>query len=92
MIGDPLAAGAVHDTTAWAFPAVAVTPVGAFGAVAGATGVTEFEAPLARDSPTTFVALTMKVYGVPFVSPVTVALIWPPATVLVTPPGELVTV
>jgi hypothetical protein len=30
----PPLGGAVHDTVAWPFPAVALTPVGALGAVA----------------------------------------------------------
>jgi hypothetical protein len=46
-----------------------VTDVGASGTV---TGVTEFDAADAEPVPTLFVAVTVKVYAVPFVSPVTV--------------------
>jgi len=34
MAEPPSEVGAVHDTVAWAFPGVAVTPVGADGGVA----------------------------------------------------------
>jgi hypothetical protein len=38
VIGEPpLITGAVHVTVAWALPAVAETPVGALGTVAGVT-------------------------------------------------------
>ncbi len=43
MIGLPLALGAVQLTWAWPVAGLAVTPVGAAGAVA-AVGVTEFDA------------------------------------------------
>src|SRR5205085_2415025 len=55
-------------------------------------GVTRFDGVLAGESPTAFVALTVNVYPVPLASPLTVALVWSPATVLVTPPGALVIV
>lgn len=57
MIGaPPFDAGAVHDTFAWASPAVAVTCVGAPGAVAGMTALEGAEA-----GPTVpFVAVTVK--------------------------------
>ena len=66
-------AGAVHDTTeeALAFE-VAVTPVGALGAVAGVAGVAGPEAADARLVPMALVAVTVKVYVVPLVRPVTV--------------------
>jgi hypothetical protein len=67
----PFDAGAVHDTVAWPEPPVAVTFVGAPGAAPGVTGLDAAEAGLV---PTEFVAFTVKVYAVPFVSPVTVAV------------------
>jgi hypothetical protein len=57
----PFEAGGVQDTVADASPAVAVTAVGAPGAVAGATGVTLFEASEAGPVPTAFVAVTVNV-------------------------------
>ena len=57
-MAEPLAEGAVHETVALALPAVAVTPVGAPGTVAG---VTELEAVLAEPVPTALVAVTVKV-------------------------------
>ena len=48
-------------TVAEALPAVAVTAVGADGAVAGATGVTLFEARDAGLEPTPLVAVTLNV-------------------------------
>ena len=74
MIGLPPFDGAVHDTVALAFPAVAVTLVGAAGAV-GAVGVTGAEAVDSGPVPMTLVALTVNVYAVPLLSPVTVALV-----------------
>ena len=50
-------------------PPVAVPMVGAPGTVAG---VTLLDAPDAAPVPTAFVAVTVKVYAVPLVSPVTV--------------------
>ena len=62
MIDEPPSdAGAVHDTAADTFPATADTPVGAPGAVTGATGVTEVEGVDALPSPTLFVATTVNV-------------------------------
>ena len=61
-MGDPpFEAGATKVTVAWAFPAAAVTPVGAPGAVAGATGLTAFDGPEAGPAPTLLVATTVKV-------------------------------
>ena len=57
-MAEPLEAGAVHETVALALPAVAVTPVGAPGTVAG---VAEFEARDAEPVPTALVAVTVKV-------------------------------
>jgi hypothetical protein len=66
--------GAVQLTIAEALPALAVTPVGAAGALADA-GVTEFDAAERGPVPTAFVAETLNVYAVPFVSPVTLTLV-----------------
>ena len=54
----PLLVGGVKLTLAWAFPATAVTFVGAPGTVAG---VTAFEGVLAAPVPTLLVAATVKV-------------------------------
>ena len=58
MVAPPLLEGAVKDTTACAFPAIAETPVGAPGTV---TGVTEFEATELGPVPTELVAFTVNV-------------------------------
>jgi hypothetical protein len=58
---DPPLPGAVQLTVAAALPAIAVTLVGAKGAVAGGTGVTEFDATEAALVPTALVAVTLKV-------------------------------
>jgi len=60
VIALPPLAGAVHDTVAWALPAVATTLPGAAGAV-GATGVTAAEAAESGPVPIAFVALTRNV-------------------------------
>jgi hypothetical protein len=65
--------------------------IGAAGALGGAIGVT---LPLAADTglvPMLLLAVTVNVYGVPLVRPVTVVVLLSPPTVLVWPP-ELVTV
>jgi hypothetical protein len=81
----PLLDGAVHETVAWLLPAVAVTDVGAPGTV---TGVTALDGDDAGPVPTAFVAVTVKVYEVPFVSPVTVQ-VRAPVVVQVCPPDEV---
>jgi hypothetical protein len=53
-----LEAGAVQLTVAWAFPAVAVTPVGALGTVDGVTAVDGLDA---GPVPFALAALTVKV-------------------------------
>ena len=83
----PVVPGAVNATLAEALPAVALTPVGAPGTVAG---VTEEEAEDGTELPTEFVDTTVKVYGVPFVNPV--KFIGDVAPVAVKLPGEEVTV
>jgi hypothetical protein len=66
----PLSAGAVQDTTELAFAVdVADTAVGAPGAVAGTATA---EAVEAAEVPEAFVAVTLNVYEVPLVRPVTV--------------------
>jgi hypothetical protein len=68
----PSLAGAVHDTTAWAFPGVAATAVGAPGTVLGVTAALSNDA---GEVPTTLVAVTVNVYAVPLVRAVTVRLV-----------------
>src|SRR5450631_72845 len=60
VIGEPPSlVGAVHDTTAWLFPAVADTPVGAPGTVTGAwTTQMKVVLPLA-EVPSAAVAMTV---------------------------------
>jgi hypothetical protein len=76
-------------TLAEVSPAVADTPVGAPGAVAGATGVTDDEGALAEPVPTALEAVTKNVYAVPLASPDTVALDTELDTVTVSPPDEV---
>jgi hypothetical protein len=71
MVDPPLFDGAVNVTEACAFPAVAVPIVGAPGTVTVA-GVTLFEAADAAPVPTELVAVTINVYAVPLVRPLTV--------------------
>src|SRR5579871_5713922 len=78
----PSAPGEDHDTTASAFPALALTPVGAAGTVAG---VSDGEGLDTGDVPSAFVADTENVYWSPLVSPVTVHVVTP-AVVQVSPP------
>ena len=54
-------------------------------------GITTFDPPdwLA---PTVLVAVTLKVYAVPLLSPVTIAQVCVPATLALRPPGDEVTV
>jgi hypothetical protein len=64
----PFDAGAVKVTVARALPGDALTPVGAPGTVYGVTALEGAEVA----GPPELVAVTVKVYGVPLVSPVTV--------------------
>jgi len=82
MGNPPVPEGAVKLTVALLFPAVAVPMVGAPGIVAG---VALLEAADGAPVPTLLVAVTVKVYAVPFVSPLTVRGLLAP--VAVTPPG-----
>jgi hypothetical protein len=89
VIGEPpLLAGAAHDTTAWAFPGVAVTAVGAPGTARGVTAALATEA---GEVPAALVAVTLNVYAVPLVRPVTAAVV-AMTVVTVAPPGDAVTV
>ena len=66
---------AVHERLIWdEETAVPVSPVGTDGGVVSdkGAGVTEFDAADAFPVPTLFVAVTVNVYGVPLVRPVTV--------------------
>ena len=68
VIGEPpLDAGAFQVMLACPFPAVATIPVGELGMV---TGVMEFDDPDAGLVPTLSVAVTLNVYSVPLVRPV----------------------
>jgi hypothetical protein len=69
IVEPPLFAGGVNVIVAEPFPDVALTDVGAFGTVEGVTELLVTDAVLV---PVAFVAVTVKVYAVPFVSPVTV--------------------
>jgi hypothetical protein len=82
-----LLAGAVKLTVALLFPAVAVPIVGAPGTVAG---VTLLEAAEAAPVPTPLVAVTVKVYAAPLVSPLTARGLLAPLPVKL--PGVDVTV
>ena len=71
-MGLPPLPGAVQVTWAAPLPAVADTALGEPGAV-GAAGVTLLDAAEAGLVPTLLVAVTVNVYAVPLVRPVTVA-------------------
>jgi hypothetical protein len=88
LIGEPLASGACQVTDADMSPRVAVTPVGASGGPG--LGVTGSDAAEAGPCPTAFEALTVKVYGVPFVRPATLH-VSAPVVEHVAPPGDAVT-
>jgi hypothetical protein len=83
----PSEVGAVHETSADTSLGIADTSMGASGAVGVVTEFDESEDGLV---PMEFVAVTVKVYAVPFVRPVTVTEV--PVVVAVTPPGSDVTV
>ena len=83
----PVDDGADQDTTTCVFPNTPDTPVGAPGTVAGTTAEDALEA---VPVPAAFVAVTVNVYEVPFVRPVTVQLVVD--VVHVRPPGDEVTV
>ena len=83
----PLDTGAVQETSAEESPNTPDTPVGAPGTVAG---VTAPEALDATPVPAALVAVTVNVYEVPFVRPVTVHVV--AVVVQVNEPGDEVTV
>ena len=73
MIGaPPSSAGAVHDSVTALSSDCPVTPDGAVGTVAGVMGAEVTDAGL---SPAPLMAITVKVYSVPLVSPVTVSVV-----------------
>jgi len=80
--------GADHETATCPLPLVPITVVGAPGIL---SGVTAEDAVDALELPTELVAITVNVYGVPFVNPVTVAVV-PDDVVACKPPGLDVTV
>lgn len=84
IVAPPLLAGDVNATVACPFPPTAITLVGAPGTV---RGVTAPEALLESPVPAALVAVTLKVYGVPFARFVTVQVRGPPAHVHEAPPG-----
>ena len=65
--------------------------VGTLGAVGATVGVTEFEGLDDAEVPIAFIATTVKVYGVPFVRPVTIADVELPFVVVEKFPGDEVT-
>ena len=83
----PVDAGGVNVTVACALPAVALPIVGAPGTAAG---VTLLEGAEAGPVPTAFVAVTVNVYAVPLVRPLTMR--GEPRPLAVKPPGEDVAV
>jgi hypothetical protein len=87
MAAPPVLDGAVKLTDTWLSPRTPLTLVGAPGVVAG---VTAGDAALAGPVPTSFVAVTVNVYAVPLVNPVTISGLAAP--VAVAPSGDAVTV
>ena len=84
MTDPPVFAGGVKVIVASPLPRVAVPIVGASGTVAGVAELLEADA---LPVPTAFVAVTVKVYVTPLVSPVTTSGEDPP--VAVCPPLEV---
>jgi hypothetical protein len=79
VIADPpFELGALNVIVAWPLPAVAVPILGASGTVAGVTLLLADDAVLV---PIAFVAVTVNVYAVPLVKPVTVIGDEPPVAV-----------
>ena len=80
VIGEPpLSAGADQEIPALVSPIVVATFVGAPGTVTGVTELLETDTVLV---PNAFVAVTLKVYAVPFVRPVIVIGEVPPVAVI----------
>jgi len=90
VIGEPpLLEGAAHVTVICAFPGATDVIVGAGG---GPVGVTAVDAAEAGPVPAALVAVTVNVYEVPLLRPVTVADVGVTDAVAVAPPGDAVTV
>ena len=87
MAEPPLLTGALNIIVAWPLPAVAVPIVGTPDTVAGVAELLVTDDALV---PTAFVAVTVNVYVVPFVNPVTVT--GEPLPVALNPPMFDVTV
>ena len=88
IVKPPVEDGATQVTTIWpAAPGVPATPLGAVGTE---TGVIEGDGPEAILVPKALVAVTVKVYAVPLVSPVTVQ-VNAPVLEQMAPPGLAVT-
>ena len=87
MAEPPSLTGGVKVIIAWPLPPTADTPVGALGIVDGVAELLELEAELV---PAALEAVTVNVYAVPFVKPVTIKGDEPP--VAVKPPMFEVTV
>jgi hypothetical protein len=84
----PSLTGGVKLTLACALPGVAVAAVGAPGTVLGVTLLDALEGAL---DPAAFVAMTVKVYAVPLVRPVTVCDSEVVPALVSTPPAGLET-
>ena len=82
IVAPPLDEGALHATRAEAFRERADAAIGAPGTVRGTTAADGLEA---GPVPTPLVAVTAKMYAVPFVRPVTVQVV--PVVVQVLPDG-----
>src|SRR6478736_5022407 len=76
VMGEPLTTGTFHDTWADLSPRTATTPVGAVGMPAGVTAADGAEG---CEVPIALVALTVKVYEMPLIRPVTVPVVAVPA-------------
>ena len=90
VIAEPLSLGAVQETVACVSPRVATGAAGASGAVG--LGVISEDGSEAGPVPAELVAVTVKVYGVPLVRPVTLHVSGPVVQVQVLPSGADVTV
>jgi hypothetical protein len=89
MAAPPFETGAVQETTD--FRSSFDVPTTAVGAPGTVEGVAAAEAADATDAPLGFVAVTVKVYEVPLVRPVTVQVV-SPVVLQVFAPGDEVTV
>jgi hypothetical protein len=83
VIGAPPSYGAVNVTVACVLPGVADTEVDPLGIVEGVTELLATEAP---PVPALVVAVTLKVYGIPLVKPVTTCVNAVDPALLSTPP------